>query len=177
MIEFFRSWCENIIVAVIICIIIEAILPEGSNKKYVKVVIGIYIIFTILNPILGKLDTDFKFENKFASKEIQTSSMNTEDVKLLYVNGIKETLKNNIQQEFGYIINNIEIVYDKNYENIENINLVISSNNINKIEKIQIGNNTEKQVTRNDYSELIEYISKNYELDKNKIQVRDGDAP
>ena len=43
MIEFFRSWCEGIIVAVIIAMLIEAILPEGNNKKYVKVVIGIYI--------------------------------------------------------------------------------------------------------------------------------------
>ena len=58
MIEFCREWCEGIIIAVIISIIIEAILPDGNNKKYVKVVVGIYIIFTILNPILGKLDID-----------------------------------------------------------------------------------------------------------------------
>ena len=43
-----KSWCEGIIVAIIISIIIEMLVPDGNNKKYVKVVIGIYIIFVTL---------------------------------------------------------------------------------------------------------------------------------
>ena len=31
-----RQWCEGIIIAVIISIIIEMIIPEGKNKKYIK---------------------------------------------------------------------------------------------------------------------------------------------
>ena len=31
-----RAWCEGIIIAIIISIIIEMILPDGKNKKYVK---------------------------------------------------------------------------------------------------------------------------------------------
>lgn len=38
MIESIKTWTENIIIVVIISIIIEMILPDGSNKKYVKVV-------------------------------------------------------------------------------------------------------------------------------------------
>ena len=38
MIESIKAWVENIIIVVIISIIIEMILPEGNNKKYVKVV-------------------------------------------------------------------------------------------------------------------------------------------
>ena len=45
MIDFFRVWCEGIIIAVVISIIIEAILPEGNIKKYVKVIISIYIVY------------------------------------------------------------------------------------------------------------------------------------
>lgn len=38
MIASIKTWIENIIIVVIISIIIEMILPEGNNKKYVKVV-------------------------------------------------------------------------------------------------------------------------------------------
>ena len=43
--EWISDWVQGIIVAVIIVTIIEMILPNGNSKKYIKVVIGIYIIF------------------------------------------------------------------------------------------------------------------------------------
>ena len=50
-----KSWCEGIIVSIILCIIIESLIPEGNNKKYVKVIIGIYIMYVSLNPLLNSL--------------------------------------------------------------------------------------------------------------------------
>ncbi len=85
MIEFFRNWCEEIIVAVIISIIIEVILPEGNHKKYMKVVIGIYVIFTMLHPLLGKLNMNFDFAKEFNLDTAQVSSnVNTADIRDLY---------------------------------------------------------------------------------------------
>lgn len=52
MIEFLRSWCEQIMICVFISIIIEMLVPTGNIKKYVKACTGVYIIFVILNPIL-----------------------------------------------------------------------------------------------------------------------------
>ncbi|MCI8482131.1 MAG: hypothetical protein HFJ27_03470 [Clostridia bacterium] len=51
MIENLSLWAEQIIVAVIIATIIEMILPNGNNKKYIKAVIGVYVLFTIISPI------------------------------------------------------------------------------------------------------------------------------
>ena len=84
MIKFFKVWCEGIIVAVVISIIIESILPEGNIKKYVKVIISIYIVFTILNPILGKLDSNIDFTNIINLDTIQTSALGTENIKEMY---------------------------------------------------------------------------------------------
>ena len=56
MIKFMKNWCEGIIVGVMISLIIELIIPEGNNKKYVKVISGIFIIFTVLNPIFQNLN-------------------------------------------------------------------------------------------------------------------------
>lgn len=172
MIEFFKSWCEGIIVATIISIIIESILPEGNNKKYVKVVIGIYIIFTILDPFLGKLDTDIKLSDSFNLETVETSTVNTENIQELYVNGIRETLKNSIKEELGYIVSDIEITYDENYENIENIQLTIQESGITEVEKVQIGNQTPKEEVNDEkYDDVKDYITENYEIDKSNISI------
>ena len=39
MISWFNSWAQGIILAVIIVTILEMIVPEGKNKKYIKIVI------------------------------------------------------------------------------------------------------------------------------------------
>ena len=67
MIKFINSWAQGIILAVIIVTIIEIILPEGKNKKYVKTVIGVYILFTIIYPLI----------NKFTKTNINTLIENT----------------------------------------------------------------------------------------------------
>ena len=36
MISWFNSWAQGIILAVIIVTILEMIVPEGKNKKYIK---------------------------------------------------------------------------------------------------------------------------------------------
>ena len=53
MIKYISSWAEGIIVAVIIASIIEMILPKGNTEKYIKTVIGIYILYTIISPVIG----------------------------------------------------------------------------------------------------------------------------
>ncbi|MGN1301562.1 MAG: stage III sporulation protein AF, partial [Clostridia bacterium] len=79
MIEIINSWAQKIIIVVIICTIIEMILPEGKNKKYIKTVIGIYVVFTIISPIISKINNSntldlnkyFKTENNIT---VETSS-------------------------------------------------------------------------------------------------------
>ncbi len=62
MVLFLRNWCEQIIISIFISIIIEMLIPAGNIKKYVKVVVGIYIMFVILNPIISNIQ-NIDFEN------------------------------------------------------------------------------------------------------------------
>ena len=55
MIGAFSSWAKGIVIAVVISTIIELILPNGSSKKYVRSVIGIYILFVIISPLTNKI--------------------------------------------------------------------------------------------------------------------------
>ena len=63
IISWLSNWAGAIIVAVVIGTIIEMILPEGNCKKYIKVVIGIYVLFTIVSPVI----------TKFTGRDIQVS--------------------------------------------------------------------------------------------------------
>ncbi len=53
MINNISSWAEQLIIAVIIATILEIILPKGNSKKYIKTIIGIYILYTIISPVLN----------------------------------------------------------------------------------------------------------------------------
>ena len=83
MIKFINSWAQGIILAVIIATIIEIILPEGKNKKYVKTVIGVYILFTIKDILIFIIILLFAFTiiypliNKFTKTNINTLIENT----------------------------------------------------------------------------------------------------
>ena len=89
MIGIIRNWCEGIIIAIIISVIIELLVPEGNNTRS-SVVIGIYIIFVIINPLLNlmnyKIDFEY-FENlkKFEENSEEVSSNFNSDMKDVYI--------------------------------------------------------------------------------------------
>lgn len=137
MIDFLSSWGQGIIVAVIIGTIIEMILPEGSSKKYIKVVIGIYILFTIISPFIQKfsgsklsaeniLNTE-KYEKMMAkgsntiSKKIEDNNSRT--IKDIYTENLKTDIKAKLKE--------------KGYE-AESIYLRVSDDGNYTIEKLQI---------------------------------------
>jgi len=72
MIEFISSWAEQIVLAVIIATIIELILPKNKNKKYIQMVIGVYVLFNIISPIINNKEA-FSIE-KYNIENYETKS-------------------------------------------------------------------------------------------------------
>lgn len=101
MIKFISSWTEQIVLAVITATIIELILPKNKNRKYIQMVIGIYVLFNIISPIIkNKEEISVEKYNieKYANKsqyEIDQSSMD-ERIEKIYL----EELKNNAIDKF-----------------------------------------------------------------------------
>ena len=125
MIKILRNWCEGLVIAVIISIIIEMLIPDGNNKKYIKVVIGIYIIFSTINPILDLINYDINFENYINIDTVQSSSSvkdYADSIRKVYINGLENDIKLEITN-LGYKVNNINILFDKDYTNVEKIEL------------------------------------------------------
>ena len=195
MIEFLSSWAQGIIVAVIIATLIEMILPNSSSKKYVKVVIGMYILFTIVSPIIKKvggkdinLDTINieKYEQQI-SKSDNTISRKFEDnnarsIKDIYVSNLKADISAKLKEK-GYEINtsDIQIKDDENYT-IEKITLKLikmeqkqGKNNEIVINTVEIGNTISqkdsKTLSDDDKQEVKDYISETYDIDKKNINI------
>ena len=85
MIEFLSKWVEGIAIAVIIASIFEMILPNGNIKKYVKVILGIYIVFSIISPfadnkVMGNFDISKKIDNYSQSLENKDFSKQNGDI-------------------------------------------------------------------------------------------------
>ena len=100
MINFLSSWAEQVILAVIIATILELILPNSKNKKYVQMVIGVYVLFNIISPII-KNKENLVFSEIDLDKYITTSTkveQSSMDARLekIYL----DELENNIKSKF-----------------------------------------------------------------------------
>ena len=47
MLDVITDWAKNICLALILISILEMLLPNNKTKKYVKMVMGIYLLFSI----------------------------------------------------------------------------------------------------------------------------------
>lgn len=166
-----REWCEGIIIAIIISIIIEMLIPDNKSKKYVTVVIGIYIMFVSLNPILEVINYDFDFSNIFNYETIEATSTNLDNnIKDVYVLGIEEKIKEDVE-ELGYNIENVKVEVDSNYEQIEKILLKIGSNSNSNIIKIEEINISKEENKKQNYLDIVAMLIDNYSVEDDKIII------
>ena len=138
--SFFNNWVQGIVIAVIITVIIEMILPEGNSKKYIKIVLGIYVVFSIIAPIIGNI-TGGSFEvssiinmDKYA-KELGTyeemtkhrniENSNNKNIKNTYIIKLKEDINTKLESK-GYTTRKIELnIEDEESYSIKDITLYI----------------------------------------------------
>ena len=199
MLEWFKSWATGIVIAVIIATIIEMILPNSTSKKYIKIIIGIFIVYTIISPVIGSfkgedLNNYIKVENYIQSnsnalKTNEVSDNAQSSIKKIYSQNLQNDLKTKLKEK-GYISNNINIsISNDDKYNIERIDIKVD-------EKVTNSNQDEKQVktivdnikaikikvkkddsqnnaliTENDKNEIKEYIKQIYQIDLNNIHV------
>lgn len=56
MIDFLSTWAEKIALSVIVISILEMLIPNNKMKKYIRVVMGIFILFNIISPLIEEKD-------------------------------------------------------------------------------------------------------------------------
>lgn len=199
MLDWFRSWSKGIVVAVIIATLIEMLLPDNTSKKYIKIIIGIFIVYTIISPVIDQftdnnIDEYLEIDNfvQTSGKVVQSDeiSQNTnQSIKKIYLQNLENDLKTRLKTK-GYIAGNVSItISDDESYNIERIDIKIDekvqSNENNKQEvhtivdnvksiSIKVTNQEPQDdciITDNDKNEIKEYLKNTYEIDTNKINI------
>lgn len=163
--EFLNNWLQGIVVAVVIASIIQMILPNGNNKKYIKVVLGIYVVFQIITPVVNKffnsnfeisslIDID-SYTKKMETYEVSSQNTNIDktnedSIKQIYVANLEKDIKAKLEDK-EYLIKEVEVqVEDNEKYDIKSMKIYLkevlnstkeeSENNIhiNEVEKIEI---------------------------------------
>ena len=193
--QFIYSWASGLIVAVIIATIIELVLPENKNKKYIKMVSGVFILFTIISPIIvkfnGNVDLDIdKYTNMLMPENLvevqETASIVTdENIIKVYRDNLTRNIRTGIEN-LNYVVNSIELEIDeeKNYGDIRRIYLDVESVELVpdiKVENVEINvSNTitstseeesKNKLNENDKAIIKEFLNKNYRISNKDIYI------
>lgn len=153
MIEFISTWVKGLGVAIVIVSIIEMILPNNKTKKYIKMVLGIYIIFNIISPLVKNKDK-LNLENlnlnnytESTSASVDQTSMNKR-IEILYENELEKDITTKLKEK-GYELSECKVTakIDENENNkdetkISNIKIKVEK----KVAKQQEENNEENKI-------------------------------
>lgn len=166
------------------------ILPNGNSKKYIKTVIGIYILYVIVSPVISfavghELKLDYSIYDKYfsTSDEYKSIQNDFENKQSKYIESTyKEEIRKQIRKTLGdldYSVSNIN--FDINLETGEISNLTLSADfkeeytNTITIDKIEIGNTIKKQeennLTRQEIEKIKQKLHEDYGVEYDEIRI------
>lgn len=125
MVNFLSSWVKNLSLAIIVVSILEMLLPNNKTKKYVKMVMGLYILFSIISPFIKNSDK-LNFENidvsSYMNEELDTSNVEVNQesmdkrLKEIYIEELENDITKKLKEK-GYTIEYCKVDANISQEN------------------------------------------------------------
>lgn len=155
MIEFLSLWAKSLGVAIVAVSILEMLLPNNKTKKYIRMVMGIYIIFNIISPFVqnkdvfdvNNIDID-SYRTSQASSDVNQTSMN-ERIEKLYKEELEKDITKKINEK-GYEVNkckvDVQIADDEEETKITKIKLDIKKSEGNSTKEENTEENIENKI-------------------------------
>lgn len=181
MIDFLSSWAKTLALSVVIVSILEMLLPNNKTKKYIRMVMGIYILFNIVSPFIKSVQAsdieDFNIEDYTNNISINSTAKQTSmDKRLqeLYIEQLENDIKTKVTNK-GYDVNTCKvdavISGNENEAGIKKIVLKIEKNESNLKEENE--NVEEKIVNEVQKIKKVNISNKNQEDNNKKITDAD----
>lgn len=193
----FTDWIKYIIFVVLFASFLELLLPSSSMQRFVRVIMGLFIMLAILNPIIGVVQ-----QYLVSSKQIPALSTNSGN-SISMINEVNGTVsereklslelyKKELSQQMRIMIMAIDGVAEANVaidintinkSNASAINSVvvyikpgISTQNtkVAAITKISIGEGNEKaeELHIDLKKRIVDMITELYQIPNNKIEIK-----
>jgi len=200
MIENLSSWAKGITLAVIVVSILEMLLPNNKTKKYIKMVMGVFILFNIISPFinandlknLNEIDAS-KYVNENNKNYVEQKSMD-ERLEELYIDEIEKDIIKKVEKK-GYKVSmcKVDAKITKNEEEtgITKIKLKVEKTGevkqeenssienqivtqVQKIKKINTKKNEEDKETsleKSDIQNLKQFLIEEYEVNEKCLEI------
>lgn len=200
VVSFISSWLKDIVVLFILISIAELIMPKGNMKRYINLVIGLLIIFTIVSPFAKLMKLDFNLDQAIFNYSKSDDYLNNDEkfymqqekqIESLYKEKISNEMIELVEDKTEYKVVDISIGIiesKEKYGEIDYIKLIVDKNKETKSNKISIekvspvyidnnvkaisNKNSKDNDVNNDLNELKELLSSRYSIEKEKITVR-----
>lgn len=193
----FIETLKNIVITLVTMLIfisaVELIAPDNKMKKYIKFILGLILISVILNPIINLISNGEKslpgsiesyeavFNNnntELDNTEITKENQNKTDArKKAFINNFNKNCDNLLKNQFKNMNFKSEVDCDVNFTdvslNIKKLKIGIGENRVSKVKKIVINGKEQsnEQEVNNEYTEIIDFVSKELNISKEKIEV------
>ena len=158
--DFLRNWIVNITVIIIFIMFLDTVMPNDSLKRYVKVIIGLLIIISVIKPFVLVKDYAKGFDREFLETinyvENNRSTVNSEKISKYQMqkaveifegnlkNQIIKIVKRNIKPELKNVTVDLEV--ERNFEredfgNIKSVTISLTDykGEVIEVDKIRIG--------------------------------------
>ncbi len=200
MIENLSSWAKGITLAVIVVSILEMLLPNNKTKKYIKMVMGVFILFNIISPFinandlknLNEIDAS-KYVNENNKNYVEQKSMD-ERLEELYIEEIEKDIIKKVEKK-GYKVSmcKVDAKITKNEEEtgITKIKLKVEKTGeakqeenssienqivtqVQKIKKVNTKKNEEDKETsleKSDIQNLKQFLIEEYEVNEKCLEI------
>lgn len=153
--EYLKEYAQNIVIISVIATVFEMMMPEGKNKKYIAVVVGLLVMLVIMQPIekITNIRKNFSFVPEFEFEMPREFS--------------KETLvADRFERELAATIKG-KTKADLNIDIECNVRVKRTSDGIiEEIEKVEISKGS---------AEIMQYIEKEFGIERAKINGRQND--
>jgi len=156
MIEFLSSWAKGLGFAIVVVSILEMLLPNNKTKKYIRMIMGIYMLFTIISPFIENKDkisiANIDFENYIETSTVKLNQTSMDDrIKELYIEELEKDITNKIEEK-GYKVTkckvNATIGENEDKTKIDKIKLNVKSSDKQKENEEKNTNIEDKIVTQ-----------------------------
>lgn len=108
------SWVKGLGLAIVIVSILEMLLPNNKTKKYIRMVMGIYVLFTIISPFLSNQEifdmNNINLEDYVTaqtSTNLDQSSMD-ERIEQLYIQELEKDITKKLNEK-GYEVTSCKV--------------------------------------------------------------------
>ncbi len=200
MIENLSSWAKGITLAVIVVSILEMLLPNNRTKKYIKMVMGVFILFNIISPFinandlknLNEIDAS-KYVNENNKNYVEQKSMD-ERLEELYIEEIEKDIIKKVEKK-GYKVSmckvdakitkneeetgitKIKLKVEKTGEVKQEENSSIENQIVTQVQKIKkvntkkIEEDKETSLEKSDIQNLKQFLIEEYEVNEKCLEI------